>query len=64
METPCIKVCVVNPETRQCTGCGRTLAEIASWVSLSSAERRRVMRELPARLAAAKAGRSAAGGAQ
>lgn len=64
METPCIKVCVVNPETRLCSGCGRTLAEIASWASLSAAERRRIMRELPLRLAAEKADRAAAGGAQ
>ena len=64
MESPCIKVCVVSPETRLCTGCGRTLAEIASWAALTSAERRRIMAELPGRLAALSAGRVAAGGAR
>jgi predicted Fe-S protein YdhL (DUF1289 family) len=35
-------------------GCGRSLAEIAGWTSLSDAERRRIMDELPARLAKLK----------
>jgi uncharacterized protein len=53
METPCIKVCVIDPGTNACTGCGRTLAEIAGWSQLGDAGRRRVMAELPARLAKA-----------
>jgi predicted Fe-S protein YdhL (DUF1289 family) len=46
METPCVDICVMNPETGLCEGCGRTIAEIAGWASLSSAERRRIMDEL------------------
>ncbi len=49
IETPCTKVCVVDPETRLCRGCGRTLTEIARWTSLTAAERRRIMAELPGR---------------
>ena len=30
VETPCIKVCVVDPETGFCIGCGRTRMEIGS----------------------------------
>ena len=49
METPCIDVCVVDPVTDTCTGCRRTLAEIAAWSRMSSAERRRIMAALPTR---------------
>lgn len=49
METPCVKICVIDPATKQCTGCLRTLEEIARWSSFSNAERRRIMTELPAR---------------
>lgn len=50
METPCINVCVIEPGTQVCTGCRRTLAEIARWSRLSAPERRRIMAELPTRL--------------
>ncbi|MCB1498493.1 MAG: DUF1289 domain-containing protein [Bauldia sp.] len=49
--SPCIKVCVVDGPSGLCAGCGRTLAEIGSWLGLSDAQRRAVMAELPARLA-------------
>ena len=52
METPCIKVCVIDSATQLCTGCGRTLAEIARWSQLGEAERGRIMAELPGRLRA------------
>ena len=52
METPCIKICVIDPQTKLCSGCGRTLGEIAAWASLSAGERQRIMRELAARLRA------------
>ncbi|MBW9115145.1 DUF1289 domain-containing protein [Rhizobium cauense] len=50
MQTPCIHVCSIAPETDLCRGCGRTLAEIGGWTSFSDAERRRLMALLPARL--------------
>lgn len=50
METPCIKVCVIDQTTKVCEGCARTLGEIARWSSMSDGERRRIMLELPARL--------------
>ncbi len=51
IETPCIKVCVVDPASRLCRGCGRTLDEIGRWIVMTDGERRRVMAELPRRLA-------------
>ena len=49
-ETPCIAVCMIDPRTKLCFGCGRTLPEIARWHRMESAERREVMAELPARM--------------
>jgi predicted Fe-S protein YdhL (DUF1289 family) len=50
IETPCIKICVLDPVSGLCSGCGRTLDEIADWANLSDAERRRIMAELPERM--------------
>ncbi|MFA6267577.1 MAG: DUF1289 domain-containing protein [Pseudolabrys sp.] len=60
IETPCVKVCTLDAQRRLCLGCGRTVDEIAQWTGMSAAERRRVMGELPDRLAAT-ASTSAAG---
>ena len=48
--TPCIKLCVIDPASKLCEGCGRTLAEIAQWGRLSETERRAIMAVLPERL--------------
>jgi predicted Fe-S protein YdhL (DUF1289 family) len=52
IESPCIRVCSIEHDTGLCTGCGRTLAEIAGWIGMSAGERRAIMAMLPARLAA------------
>jgi hypothetical protein len=51
IQSPCNKVCAVDPISALCVGCGRTLAEIESWLRLSPDERARIMAELPGRLA-------------
>ncbi|MGI3168279.1 DUF1289 domain-containing protein [Pseudooceanicola sp. C21-150M6] len=48
-ESPCIKICVIHPEARLCTGCLRSIDEITAWGRLSPEERRSIMAELPAR---------------
>ena len=53
IETPCIAVCMMDPRTNLCLGCGRTLPEIARWQRMESAERLAVMAQLPARMAEA-----------
>jgi predicted Fe-S protein YdhL (DUF1289 family) len=53
MITPCIKLCAIDPVTRLCAGCGRTLMEIGQWASYSEEERRRIMGALAGRLAPA-----------
>ncbi|HEY0910965.1 MAG TPA: DUF1289 domain-containing protein [Bradyrhizobium sp.] len=50
-ETPCIAVCMIDPKTSLCFGCGRTLPEIARWHRMDSAERQAVMALLAARMA-------------
>jgi hypothetical protein len=50
--SPCVKICVIDPVSRLCEGCGRTLAEIAQWTRMSESERLAVMAELPGRLKA------------
>jgi uncharacterized protein len=54
LETPCINICVLDAKTGLCTGCGRTIDEIASWASMSATERRAVIDALPARQARLK----------
>jgi len=49
METPCIKVCNIDPADGLCTGCYRSRHEIARWSSYTDAERRRIMQELKSR---------------
>jgi predicted Fe-S protein YdhL (DUF1289 family) len=49
--TPCIKVCVVDGESGLCVGCYRTLKEVASWASLTDADRAELMAILPERRA-------------
>ncbi|HXR95246.1 MAG TPA: DUF1289 domain-containing protein [Rhizomicrobium sp.] len=51
IESPCRQICTYESRSGLCTGCGRTLDEIARWSEISGEERRRIMAELPARLA-------------
>jgi predicted Fe-S protein YdhL (DUF1289 family) len=50
--SPCISVCVMDPDGAFCLGCFRTLPEIAAWGTLDSDAKRRVLALLPAREAA------------
>lgn len=49
-ETPCIAVCLMDPKTSLCFGCGRTLPEIARWGRMDSAERQSIMSGLRQRM--------------
>jgi uncharacterized protein len=52
IDSPCNKVCAVDPISMLCIGCGRNLAEIEGWMRFSAYERAQVMAQLPRRLAA------------
>jgi uncharacterized protein len=49
IESPCIRICVIHPAERLCTGCLRSIDEIGAWSRLSPQERRAVMADLPSR---------------
>ena len=70
LSTPCVRICVVDPVSGLCVGCGRTTEEIAGWAAMGEAERRAIMGGLEARLVAmrsrarrgGRAGRRGGGG--
>lgn len=49
IESPCVRVCVVHPEARICTGCLRSIDEIARWSKMTPQERSQIMQDLPGR---------------
>ena len=49
INSPCINVCVINPETGFCQGCYRTVDEISKWMALPAADRVTIIRELDRR---------------
>ena len=51
IESPCIRVCVIDPPSGLCLGCARSLEEIAAWAQASPAERRAIVQQLPQRRA-------------
>jgi predicted Fe-S protein YdhL (DUF1289 family) len=62
VESPCVRICVIHPETRLCTGCLRSIDEITNWTRMGAEARRAVMDELPARaplIAQRRGGRAA-----
>jgi predicted Fe-S protein YdhL (DUF1289 family) len=48
--TPCVQICVLDPLSALCIGCGRSVAEIAAWGAMSESERTGIMGELGERL--------------
>lgn len=50
VSSPCIQVCVIDPVTRFCMGCGRTGEEIAGWPFKTEDERIALMAQLPERM--------------
>ncbi|WP_242494401.1 DUF1289 domain-containing protein [Loktanella sp. IMCC34160] len=49
IDSPCVKICVVHPAARLCTGCLRSIDEIGRWSRMTPEERQTIMAELPAR---------------
>ena len=49
IESPCVKLCVIHPDSRLCLGCARSLDEIAGWSQMDPATRAAIMAELPQR---------------
>ncbi len=49
IQSPCINICVIHPESRLCTGCLRSIDEITAWSKMTNGERADIMAALPAR---------------
>ena len=49
MKSPCVDVCIMDPDSGLCQGCLRTLDEIARWSEMSEVEREQVIASLPQR---------------
>jgi uncharacterized protein len=50
--SPCLGICLMDPATRTCRGCLRTVDEIAGWYGATPAEKRAILVRLDARRAA------------
>ena len=47
--SPCVGICLMDPRTRTCRGCLRTVEEIAAWYEASPAEKRAILARLAER---------------
>ena len=50
--SPCIGICLIDPATRRCRGCLRTIDEIATWYEANADEKRDILGCIAARRAA------------
>ncbi len=49
VDSPCVKICLIHPESRLCLGCRRSIDEISRWSRMSPEERREITAALPGR---------------
>lgn len=49
VQSPCISVCELDEVSGLCTGCARTIDEIAGWGRFTDSRKREVLAALPAR---------------
>jgi predicted Fe-S protein YdhL (DUF1289 family) len=47
--SPCIGICLMDPATRTCRGCLRTIDEIAGWYQASIADKQAILVRLAVR---------------
>jgi uncharacterized protein len=47
--SPCLGICLMDPATRTCRGCLRTIDEIRAWYEASAAEKRAILARLDQR---------------
>ena len=43
LASPCLGICIVDPATRRCRGCLRTVDEIAHWYEATATEKRELL---------------------
>jgi hypothetical protein len=44
-QSPCSKKCIIDPKTKFCTGCFRTIEEIIKWINLTTEEKNTIMKK-------------------
>ena len=49
LESPCVNICIIHPESLLCLGCSRSIDEISRWSDMTAAERREIAAALPGR---------------
>lgn len=49
IQSPCVKICMIHPQTGLCLGCKRSGDEIARWSQMTPEARAEIMNALPAR---------------
>jgi predicted Fe-S protein YdhL (DUF1289 family) len=49
--SPCVGICLMDPETKTCRGCLRTIDEIAGWYEASTMQKRDILATIAARRA-------------
>jgi|LNFM01.1.fsa_nt_gb uncharacterized protein len=54
IESPCVRVCILDRVQRLCIGCYRNLDEISFWSRYSNAQRREVLAQIEIRRATIK----------
>jgi predicted Fe-S protein YdhL (DUF1289 family) len=50
IKSPCQKICQIDLQKGYCTGCMRTLDEIAAWPTLDDEEKIRILKQTEKRL--------------
>jgi uncharacterized protein len=48
--SPCIDICTLDASASVCTGCGRTIAEIAEWGLATASRQHEIVRRSSAQL--------------
>ena len=55
--SPCLGICLMDPATKMCRGCLRTIDEIRGWYEATAADKRAILDRLEVRRIVAKGGR-------
>ena len=46
LASPCVNICTMDEASGWCRGCGRTVAEVAHWVSMSAEAKEQVWQRI------------------
>ena len=43
IESPCINICELDPNTDLCLGCNRTIEEITNWSTMNDSNKKKIL---------------------